>query len=40
MRTYEVLIVTGTDPEAGTGAKVRIRLVGYSGSTDWVTLNE
>lgn len=40
VRTYEVLIVTGTEPEAGTGAKVRIKLVGYSGSTDWVTLNE
>ncbi len=40
VRTYEVLIVTGTEPEAGTAAKVRIKLVGYSGSTDWVTLNE
>ncbi|MHB1318295.1 MAG: PLAT/LH2 domain-containing protein, partial [Anaerolineae bacterium] len=39
MRTYDVLIVTGGDPDAGTGAVVRIRLVGYSGSTDWVTLN-
>jgi serine/threonine protein kinase len=39
VRTYDVLIVTGGDPNAGTGAVVRIRLVGYSGSTDWVTLN-
>jgi len=40
MRTYDVLVVTGTDPDAGTSALVRIKLVGYSGSTDWVTLNE
>ena len=40
MRTYDVLVVTGDVPDAGTSAVVRIRLVGQSASTDWVLLNE
>ncbi len=38
MASYDILVMTGGQPAAGTNAAVSIRLIGDTGSTDWLPL--